>query len=106
MVSSLIASITALFSKPRRMDLEVQGFDLAFKPTAKYETEVFLYFFLGEALQAKSKPQNVLDRFIVEEIYHQKIKEPAHELLIVHTCDTSGDDTRRKFILERMVARE
>jgi len=106
MVPSLVSTITALFSKPRRMDVEIGGFELAFRSTAKHETEVFLYFFIGEALQAKSDPMEVLDRLIVEKIYHNKINSepPAHELLIIHTRDIS-DGTKRDFILERMVAR-
>jgi len=34
MVPSLVSTITALFSKPHRMDVEVGGFELAFRSTA------------------------------------------------------------------------
>ena len=73
--------------------------------TAKHETEVFLYFFIGKALQAKSDPMEVLDRLIVEKIYHNKINSepPEHELLVIHTRDIS-DGMKRDFILEHMVA--
>jgi hypothetical protein len=106
MMSSLISSITALF-KPRMMDREyaVQGFDLALNGSAKYEVEVFLYFFLGAALQAKSDPFAALDRLVVDEIIHQQIEEPQHDFLTIHTID-SADGSKKKFVLERMIAGE
>jgi len=108
MVSFLISSITALF-KPRMTDREfaVQGFDLALSRGAKYEVEAFLYFFLGEALQAKSDPFAALDRFVVDEIIHQQIEEPEHDFLTIHTID-SEDGSKKiiKFVLERMIAGE
>lgn len=88
------------------MQHEVGGFELAFKPHGKYDTEVFLYFFIGEVLQARTDPTKVLERLIVEEVCQNKIEEPdvEHELLLVNTLDTE-DGTKREFILERMVAR-
>ena len=89
------------------MDREyaVQGFDLALSKCAKYEVEVFLYFFLGAALQAKSDPFAALDRLVVDEIIHQQIEEPSHDFLTIHTID-SEDGSKKKFVLERMIAGE
>jgi hypothetical protein len=101
--SITFSAIKALFSKPR-MDFEVQGINLALKPTVKQETEEFLYFFLAEALSAKSDPLEALDRLIVEEIQHLKIEAPEHELLSVQTRDTLDANRRRTYILERMLA--
>lgn len=108
MVSSLISIITALF-KPRMMDREfaVQGFDLALSRGAKYEVEVFLYFFLGAALQAKSDPFTALDRLVVDEIIHHQTEEPNHDFLIIHAIDSvDGSKKIIKFVLERMIAGE
>ena len=87
------------------MNLAVQGFEVTFKSMGKHETDAFLYFFIGEALQADLDPLKVLDRVIVEGINQDLTKEPEHNLLIIYMDDTF-DGTKRKFILERRVAAE
>jgi hypothetical protein len=104
MLPSVISTLAGLFFKPRRMDI-VQGFDLALKPSAKHDTETFLFFFLAEAMQAKSDPYaEVLDRLIVDQIVQKKTEEPEHELLVIHTHDTVEEGKKRQFILERMIS--
>ena len=102
----IISTISALFSKPRTM--EVDGLDLLLSPTAKYNTDTFLYFLLAEAIRAKSDPHaEVLDRFIVDKVRHDKIpRSPEHEIIIIDTHDTKDNNKKRQFILERMVSKE
>lgn len=71
----------------------------------KHETDVFLYIFIGKALQANSDPLQVLDRLIMEGIYQNKTKDPEYDLLVIHTHNNL-DGTKRKFILECRVAAE
>lgn len=86
MISSLVSTITVLFFKPHtRMSLAVQGFDVALKPTGRHETDTFLYFFIGKALQSDSDPLQVFDRLIVKDIYQDRTEEPDHNF--IHTTN-------------------
>ena len=69
--------------------MEVEGFDLLLQLTAKYNTDSFLYFLLAEAIQAQSDPHaEVLDRFMVDEVFHDKIPDTSSSSLIRTTLGT------------------
>jgi hypothetical protein len=102
MTFSPVSAFLAMFSKPPAMDID--GFSRLCQPTAKYSVEDFLHILLCEAVQAKLDPSTVLDRFVVDQVSHDK--NVVHELLVIDTSDTQVTGKKNQFIFDRNMSRD
>ena len=86
--------------------MEYEGLKLLFKKTGVTPTDIFLYIFDSEAAKAESDPhREVLDRYMVETIFLNKVPTPPeHEYLLIEVRDTLDNDKTTLFILDRCAA--